>query len=40
MGEPFIAAGYWYDTFEQTTDEEVVAALLRHAPREWEMVGR
>jgi predicted phosphoribosyltransferase len=29
--EPFFAVGEWYRDFEQTTDDEVVAALARSA---------
>jgi putative phosphoribosyl transferase len=29
--EPFFAVGEWYRVFEQTTDDEVVAALARAA---------
>ncbi|MGI9642664.1 MAG: phosphoribosyltransferase, partial [Acidimicrobiia bacterium] len=25
--DPFRAVGYWYDTFTQTTDDEVIALL-------------
>lgn len=32
--EPFFAVGEWYRRFDQTTDEEVVAALARAASRE------
>jgi predicted phosphoribosyltransferase len=27
--EPFLAVGEWYEVFDQTSDEEVVAALAR-----------
>jgi putative phosphoribosyl transferase len=33
MPEPFYAVGQWYENFEQTTDEEVIA-LLEHAQRD------
>lgn len=26
-GEPFLAVGYWYENFDQTSDDEVIAAL-------------
>jgi predicted phosphoribosyltransferase len=29
--EPFFAVGEWYRDFDQTSDEEVVAALARSA---------
>jgi predicted phosphoribosyltransferase len=29
--EPFFAVGEWYRRFDQTTDEEVIAALARVA---------
>lgn len=32
--EPFLAVGEWYEVFDQTTDEEVVAALARTAGTE------
>jgi len=32
--EPFFAVGEWYRRFDQTTDEEVVAALARAAGRQ------
>lgn len=32
--EPFFAVGEWYEVFDQTTDEEVVAALARTAGTE------
>lgn len=32
--EPFFAVGEWYRRFDQTTDEEVVAALTRAAGRQ------
>lgn len=32
--EPFFAVGEWYRRFDQTTDEEVVAALARAAARQ------
>jgi predicted phosphoribosyltransferase len=30
--EPFLAVGYWYDDFDQTTDEEVRALLSAASP--------
>lgn len=33
MPEPFVAVGVWYRQFEQTADQEVVAALARAAGR-------
>jgi predicted phosphoribosyltransferase len=33
MPEPIYAVGQWYENFEQTTDEEVIA-LLEHAQRD------
>lgn len=32
--EPFLAVGEWYEVFDQTSDEEVVAALARTAGTE------
>ncbi len=32
--EPFLAVGEWYEVFDQTSDEEVVAALARTAGSE------
>lgn len=32
--EPFLAVGEWYEVFDQTTDQEVVAALARTAGTE------
>jgi putative phosphoribosyl transferase len=32
-GEPFLAVGYWYEQFDQTSDEEVQAALEGAAAR-------
>jgi predicted phosphoribosyltransferase len=29
--EPFLAVGYWYENFDQTTDDEVRQLLRRHA---------
>lgn len=28
--DPFVAVGNWYDEFDQTSDEEVIALLARH----------
>ena len=30
--EPFLAVGYWYENFEQTSDEEVRMLLAKHSP--------
>jgi predicted phosphoribosyltransferase len=30
--EPFLAVGYWYDDFSQTTDDEVRTILSRPSP--------
>lgn len=29
-GQPFVAVGNWYDSFDQTSDEEVTVLLARH----------
>jgi predicted phosphoribosyltransferase len=31
--QPFFAVGEWYRSFDQTTDDEVIAALERSAER-------
>ena len=32
--EPFVAVGIWYERFDQTSDEEVIACLERSAEAE------